>query len=128
MLHLLLLAWIGGFYILAMVVVMMVTVGGWRVSELRQLVLNDAYRSFTFDGDLIAGARPSLFARATIRLLSNRDDPRLETLALATARGAEGRSSVTRVRSRGDWSVFPTWNAMASGDADRKRQARAQSE
>jgi hypothetical protein len=34
----------------------MYLVAGWRWSELRDLLLHDAYRSFTIEGDRIPGA------------------------------------------------------------------------
>jgi hypothetical protein len=52
-------------------------VAGWRWSELRDLLLHDAYRSFTIEGDCIPGVAPGVSARLMIRWLSDPDDRRL---------------------------------------------------
>jgi hypothetical protein len=55
----------------------MYLVAGWRWSDLRDVLLHDAYRSFTFEGDRIPGRAPGLAARTAIRWLSDPDDRRL---------------------------------------------------
>ncbi len=55
----------------------MVVVGGFRWSDVRDVLLHDAYRSFTFEGERIPGAAPGPLARLIIRSLSDPDDARL---------------------------------------------------
>ena len=62
---------------LALMFGVMVLAGGLRWNDVRELLLHDAYRSFTFDGERIAGLRPGVWARLTIRCLSEPDDGRL---------------------------------------------------
>jgi len=54
-----------------------VVAGGLRWDDIRDLLLQLAYRSFTFEGDRIPGLRPGRWARLTIRFLSEPDDGRL---------------------------------------------------
>ncbi|MGZ4314866.1 MAG: hypothetical protein ACXVRS_03415 [Gaiellaceae bacterium] len=55
----------------------MYLVAGWRWGDLRDVLLHDAYRSFTFEGDRIPGLAPGLAARLVIRWLSDAEDGRL---------------------------------------------------
>ena len=80
MLHLLVLVALGGVFVLALVLALM-HVAGWRVSDGRDIVLNRAYESFTHDGIVIPGVEPGRGARLVIRLLSDEDDARRRLLA-----------------------------------------------
>lgn len=62
----------------ALVFGVLYVVTGWRLGDLRDVVLHDAYYTFTFEGQLIPGAKPGFFARTAIRLLSDDDDGRLD--------------------------------------------------
>lgn len=55
----------------------MYVVAGWRWSDLRDILLHDAYRSFTSEGERIPGLAPGLGARVVIRWLSEPGDRRL---------------------------------------------------
>jgi hypothetical protein len=79
-LHLLVLVALGGVFVLALVLALM-HVAGWRVSDARDIVLNRAYESFTHDGIVIPGVEPGRGARLVIRLLSDEDDARRRLLA-----------------------------------------------
>ena len=80
MLYLLGLVALGGVFVLLLVLALM-HVAGWRVSDARDVVLNRAYESFTHDGIVIPGVEPGRGARLVIRLLSDEDDARLRLLA-----------------------------------------------
>ena len=84
MLHLLALVAAGGLFVLALVLGLM-HVAGWRLSDARDLVLNRAYESFTYEGVVIPGLTPGRGARLVIRLLSAEDDARRRLLASAPA-------------------------------------------
>jgi hypothetical protein len=79
-LYLLGLVAMGGVFVLGLVLAVM-HVAGWRVSDARDLLLNRAYESFTHDGVVIPGMTPGRGARLVIRLLSDEDDARLRLLA-----------------------------------------------
>ena len=53
---------------------------GWRPSELRDVVLNDAWRSFTYEGEPIPGLKPSRFACWILRTFAEPGDARLTHL------------------------------------------------
>jgi hypothetical protein len=55
----------------------MYLVAGLRWSDIRDVLLQRAYRSFTFEGERIPGLAPGIAARLTIRWLSDPDDGRL---------------------------------------------------
>ena len=80
MLYLLGLVALGGVFVLLLVLALM-HVAGWRVSDARDVLLNRAYESFTHDGIVIPGVEPGRGARLVIRLLSDEDDARLRLLA-----------------------------------------------
>ena|SRR5690349_9264612 len=75
--HVLLLIGLDAVIGLSLIFGVMYFVAGWRLSELRDVLLHDAYRSFTFEGDRIPGLGPGFAARLTIRWLSDPDDRRL---------------------------------------------------
>jgi hypothetical protein len=75
--HLLLLVALDAVIGLSFIFGVMYVVAGWRWSDLRDVLLHDAYRSFTFEGDRIPGLGPGIAARLTIRWLSDPDDRRL---------------------------------------------------
>ena len=62
---------------------------GWH--ELRSGLVHYAYKSFTHDGIVIAGARPHRGARVVIRLFAPKDDERRQLVldALAPTETAE---------------------------------------
>src|SRR3954454_7219478 len=57
---------------------LMVVVAGLRWSDIRGVLLHDAYRSFTYEGERLPGAAPGIVARFVIRTLSEPDDGRLQ--------------------------------------------------
>jgi hypothetical protein len=67
-------------------------VGGLRWDDLRSLLLHYAYKSFTFEGDVIPGVRPFVGTRLVIRVLSREDDARraLVTKAITIAEQRRG--------------------------------------
>ena len=75
--HLLLLIALDAVVGLLFIFGVMYLIAGWRLSDLRDVLLHDAYRSFTFEGDRIPGLGPGIAARLTIQWLSDRDDRRL---------------------------------------------------
>lgn len=75
--RLLLLVAVDAFIGLSFIFGVMYLVAGWRLSDLRDVLLHDAYRSFIFEGDRIPGLRPGIAARLTIQWLSDPDDRRL---------------------------------------------------
>jgi hypothetical protein len=79
-LYLLRLVALGGLFVLGLVLALM-HVAGWRVSDGRDVLLNRAYETFTHDGIVIPGLRPGRGARLVIRLLSDDDDARRRLLA-----------------------------------------------
>ena len=93
---------------LGLMIGVMVLVGGLRWDDVRDLLLHDAYRSFTFEGDRIPGLRPGFWARLTIRALSDPDDGRLLLVPELQA----SRSSVPAFRlfavdrELANWPVF----------------------
>ncbi|MGZ4333227.1 MAG: hypothetical protein ACXVRJ_03005 [Gaiellaceae bacterium] len=89
MVYLLGLAALGGLFLLALLIGVM-HIAGWRVSDLRDVALNHAYGSFTYEGELIPGARPGAAALLVIRLLAEEDDAR-NMLAVTAMRGAAPR-------------------------------------
>lgn len=91
MLHLLALVVIGAVIWVTLHVLPLFLVGGMGWDDLRSMVLNRAYRSFTFEGDVIPGVRPSLAARLLVLTLSADDDARRALVVKAMA--ASGRSS-----------------------------------
>src|SRR5437660_5813017 len=56
--------------------------------DLRSVLLHRAYGSFTFEGEVIPGVRPSLGTRLVVQMLSPEDDARqaLVKKAMATAK------------------------------------------
>jgi hypothetical protein len=70
----------GGLFVLALVLALM-HVAGWRVSDARDVLLNRAYESFTHDGIVIPGLEAGRGARLVIRLLSDEEDARRQLLA-----------------------------------------------
>jgi hypothetical protein len=87
MLHLLALVFIGAAIWITILSIPLFLLGGMRWEDLRSLLVHYAYKSFTFEGDVIPGVRPSLGPRLVIRALSREDDARraLVTKAIAIA-------------------------------------------
>jgi hypothetical protein len=70
-------------FVAALVFLRILTRLGW--SELRDSLLQRAYKSFTFDGTVIPGMRPHLGARLVIRVLSPEDDERRQLVVTTLA-------------------------------------------
>ena len=70
--------------------------GVFEWDDIRSALLHYAYRSFTFDGDVIPGVRPSLGTRLVIRVLSYEDEAKRALVAKAMAATEPG----TRPRRR----------------------------
>jgi hypothetical protein len=85
MLHLLALALIGGVIWVTLHALPLFLVGGMGFDDVRNLLLHRAYGSFTYEGDLIPGVRPSAGARLVIRALSTEDDARTDLVVKAMA-------------------------------------------
>ena len=87
MLHILALVVIGALIWVTILSLPLVLVGGLRWDDLRSLLLHYAYKSFTFEGDVIPGVRPSPGTRLVIRAFSREDDARrlLVTKAITIA-------------------------------------------
>lgn len=96
-------------------------VGGLDWDDLRSLVLHYAYRSFTFEGDVIPGVRPSLGARFVIWAVSPEYEARraLVAKALAAEERKRPRSGKVRLPLR-----MSTRTGQASAMSRALRQAR----
>jgi hypothetical protein len=102
-LYLLGLLFIGGVIWVALHALPLFLVGGLGWDDLRSVILHRAYQSFTFEGDVIPGVRPSLGARLVIRILSPEYEARrtLVTKALAaTEKRVRPGSGMVRSLSR----------------------------
>lgn len=85
MLYLLALLFIGGVIWFALHALPLFFIGGLDWDDLRSGILYHAYRSFTFEGDVIPGVRPSRLARLVIRTLSPEHEARRALVAKAMA-------------------------------------------
>ena len=101
-LHILALILIGGLIWISILSLPLFLAGGLRWDDIRSLLLHYAYRSFTFEGDVIPGVRPSLGRRLVIQAISPEDDARraLMTKAIAIAEQRRRRSGKVRLRLR----------------------------
>jgi hypothetical protein len=84
----------------------MVIVGGLRWDDIRDVVLHDAYKSFTFEGDRIPGLAPGPLARTLIRLFSDPDDRRLRLLPEVSLLPAPRYYRTASIDRRTDIAVF----------------------
>jgi hypothetical protein len=75
-LHLLALVLIGAVVWVALHALPLFLIGGMDRDDLRRVLLHRAYGSFTFEGDVIPGVRPSLATRLLVLALSPEDDAR----------------------------------------------------
>lgn len=75
MLHLLVLALVGGCFVLGLVLAVSI-LSGWRPSDAREIVVNHAFHEFIEEGERIPAAAPGLLARTLIRVFAAADDPR----------------------------------------------------
>lgn len=66
-------------------------IGGLDWDDLRSVILHRAYTSFTFEGDVIPGVRPSLAARLLIRIFSPEGQARRALVAKAMAASEQQR-------------------------------------
>lgn len=85
MLYLLAVIVIGGAVWVLLHALPLLLVRGLDWDDLRSVLLHYAYRSFTFEGDVIPGVRPSPGTRLVIRTLSREDEARLALVAKAMA-------------------------------------------
>jgi hypothetical protein len=90
-LHLLVLVLIGGVIWISILSLPLFLVGGLRWDDMRSLLLHYAYKSFTYEGDVIPGVRPSFGTRLVIRILSREDDARKALVAKAIGIADERR-------------------------------------
>ncbi len=127
MLHLLALVLIGAVIWVTILSIPLFLLGGLRWDDLRSLLLHYAYKSFTYEGDVIPGVRPFVGTRLVIRTLSPEHDARkalvVEAIAIADERKPR-RSAKTRLRlgmstaaamsvgvEQGRWFTAPTVGA-----------------
>lgn len=109
MLYLLALIVIGALIWITLHALPLFLVGGLGWDDLRSVILHRAYSSFTFEGDVIPGVRPSLGARLVIRVLSPEYEARraLITKAMATTeQRSRPRSGRVRVLPMGQGSAM----------------------
>jgi hypothetical protein len=105
-LHLLALIFIGALIWVSILSLPLFLVGGLRWDDIRSLLLHYAYKSFTFEGDVIPGVRPSLGTRLVIQVLSREDDARRALIAKAIAiaeqrrRPRSGKGPLRRISTR----------------------------
>ena len=91
MLHLLALILIGAVIWVTLHALPLFLVGGMGWDDLRSVLLHRAYGSFTFEGDVIPGVRPSIGTRLVVLTLSREDDARRALVVKAMA-ASERRS------------------------------------
>jgi hypothetical protein len=98
-LHLLALILVGAVIWVALHALPLLLIGGMGWDDLRSVLLHRAYGSFTFEGDVISGVRPSLVTRLVVLTLSREDDARraLVTRAMAASE-RRSRRRVGKVR------------------------------
>ena len=78
-----------------------ILMGAFDWDDLRSLLLHYAYKSFTFEGDVIPGVRPSPGARLVIRALSPEYDRRRALVAKAMAAPTRPTRGRRPARARG---------------------------
>jgi hypothetical protein len=83
LLHLLALPVIYALIWAAFVVFLFILLGGWDLDDMRSVLLHRAWNSFTHEGELIPGKRPSPVNRLVIRALSREDDAKKALVAVA---------------------------------------------
>ena len=91
MLHLLALIVIGALVWFVLHALPLFLIGGMDWDDLRSVLLHRAYGSFTFDGDVIPGVRPSVGTRLVVQMLSREDDAR-RALVIKAMAASERRS------------------------------------
>jgi hypothetical protein len=82
-LHLLALPVMYGLTWVLFVFILFILLGGWDLDDMRSVLLHRAWISFTHEGELIPGRRPSLVNRLVIRALSREDDARKALVSVA---------------------------------------------
>ena len=88
MLYLLALALVGAVIWVTLHALPLFLVGGMGWDDLRSVLLHRAYKSFTFEGDVIPGVQPSATTRFVIRTFSHEDDAR-QLLVIKAMTGSE---------------------------------------
>jgi hypothetical protein len=113
-LHLLALLVIGALIWITILSIPLVLFGGLRWDDLRSLFLHYAYKSFTFEGDVIPGVRPLVGTRLVIRVLAREDDARraLVTKAIVIAGERRRPRSGTIVLQDARWFSAPVLGAQ----------------
>jgi hypothetical protein len=96
-LYLLALIFIGGVVWVTLHVLPLIVLRGLDWDDVRSVLLHYAYRSFTFEGDVIPGVRPSLGTRLVILVLSRQDEARRELVAKALAATEQQRRAPSRM-------------------------------
>ena len=91
MLHLLVLVFIGAVIWVVLHALPLFLIGGMGWDDFRSVLLHRAYGSFTYEGDVIPGVRPSLGTRFVVLVLTPEDDARRELITKALA-NSERRS------------------------------------
>jgi hypothetical protein len=117
-LHILALAVIGALIWVSILTIPLVVFGGLRWDDVRSLLLHYAYKSFTFEGDVIPGVRPILGTRLVIRVLSREDDARKALVTKAMTIADERR------RTRSGKARLSTRIGQASGMSLALQEAR----
>lgn len=125
MLHILALIFIGALIWVTILSIPLFLVGGLRWDDIRSLLLHYAYRSFTYEGDVIPGVRPARGTRLLIQLLSPDDDARkaLVTTAISIAE-QRTRPRASKARLRLPRLPMRTGMGQASGSSRALQQAR----
>lgn len=125
MLHILALVFIGALIWLAILSIPLFLVGGMRWDDLRSLLLHYAYKSFTFEGDVIPGVRPGHGTRLVIWAVSRDDDARKELVTKAIGIADERRrprsnsSAMSRALREARWFAAPPLGAQVRARAIR---------
>jgi hypothetical protein len=112
-LHLLALIVIGALIWVSLLSLPLFLIGGLDWDDLRSLLLHYAYKSFTYEGDVIPGVRPGIGTRLVIRALSPEYDARrvLVTKAIAIAEQRQ------QPRSRRVHALLRVTTRMGQGSA-----------
>jgi len=112
-LYLLVLAFIGAVIWVTLHAVPLFLIGGLDWDDLRSVLLHRAYQSFTFEGDVIPGARPSAATRLVIRTLSSEDDARAALVTKAMAASPERRPPFDgKALQQARWFAAPPFGAQ----------------
>ena len=95
-LHLLALIFIGGVIWVVLHALPLSLIGGLGWDDFRSVLLYRAYGSFTYEGDVIPGVRPSLGVRLLVLALTPEDDARRELVTKAMVASERRSGSLVR--------------------------------